>query len=78
MAKKFIRSGWSLLLLAVLVTGGLFALPKKEFAPLPGDSVHAGLMDNHSCTDCHGEGGESPLGDRHPPKEQCLTCHKRQ
>lgn len=78
MPKKFLKSTWFFPLLLVLVIGGLFTLSEKEFAPLPGDAVHADLTKNSSCTNCHGEGGESPLSDKHPPKEQCLTCHKRQ
>jgi len=74
--KSFFKSGWMSLLLAGLLVGGLWLMSAKKFAPLPGDAVHAGLTDDLSCLPCHSPDGESPLGEKHPPKEQCLTCHK--
>lgn len=74
--KGFFKSGWMFLLLAALLLGGLLMLSGKKFAPLPTDALHAGLKDNTSCLPCHSPEGDSPLGDKHPPKEQCLTCHK--
>jgi hypothetical protein len=78
MAKKLMKRRWFFPLMIVLVIGVLLILSKKKFVLLPHDAVHAGLTNNVSCIGCHSEGGESPLSKRHPPKEQCLTCHKRQ
>ena len=78
MGKGIINNKWFFPLLAVLVLGGLFLLSNRKFPPLPADAAHTGLTDNSSCTVCHGEGGTSPLSAKHPPKEQCRTCHKRQ
>jgi len=74
--KGFLKSGWMFLFAAGLLVAGLWLLSAKTFAPLPGDAIHAGLNEDMSCLPCHSPDGESPLGEKHPPKEQCLTCHK--
>jgi hypothetical protein len=71
-----LKSGWMFLLLAVLIVSGLLLLSNRKFTQLPADTLHAGLTDNSSCAPCHSPDGESPLSEEHPPKEQCLTCHK--
>jgi hypothetical protein len=34
------------------------------------------MTTNDSCAACHGPGKRSPLKSSHPPKEDCLLCHK--
>ena len=59
-----------LLLLFVLSSSG------KKPPAVPHDDIHAGLRANESCVTCHGHGKSSPLKESHPPKEQCLVCHR--
>ena len=54
----------------------LFSISGKKIKPVPGDAQHALALDNASCVACHAPGKISPLIPTHPPKEQCLTCHK--
>ena len=54
----------------------LFAISGKRMKPVPGDEKHALAVDNASCVACHAPGKIFPLIPTHPPKEQCLTCHK--
>lgn len=71
-----LKSGWISLFAAALLIGVLILISGKKFTPFPGDAIHAGLEDNLSCQPCHSPDGASPLSEKHPPKEQCLTCHK--
>jgi hypothetical protein len=43
---------------------------------LPEDPAHKGLTANASCRPCHGQGASSPLKRGHPPKDDCLHCHR--
>jgi hypothetical protein len=63
--------GFILIVLLLLV-----AISGKRVKPVPGDKRHALASDNVSCLACHAPGKISPLIPTHPPKEQCLTCHK--
>jgi len=61
--------------LAVLLT--LFFLSSVKKAPLiPSDDQHKAVTTNVACAECHAPGKQVPLKQDHPPKEQCLTCHK--
>ena len=44
---------------------------------IPSDDLHKTITADAACTKCHGPGKLSPLKDSHPPKEQCLICHKK-
>lgn len=48
----------------------------KKPPVIPRDSLHADLKTNDSCMPCHAPGKQAPLKDIHPPKEQCVVCHK--
>ena len=43
---------------------------------IPPDLKHASLTTKQECLACHAPGMESPLNDKHPPKDQCFECHK--
>jgi hypothetical protein len=62
----------------LVVLGFLFVISGKRVAPrpIPADSRHAGINDAAVCMDCHGPGKEAPLKAKHPPKQECLKCHK--
>jgi len=55
----------------------LFIISSRQRVPLiPADSLHKNITSNEVCTECHGPGKQAPLKANHPPKEQCLLCHK--
>ncbi len=69
---------WFVLFAAVVVLL-LFVLSSGKKPPLiPGDDTHAVVTSDAACTGCHAPGKISPLKPSHPPKEQCLVCHKPQ
>lgn len=55
----------------------LFYLSTGKKVPLiPGDDLHRAVTTNEACVECHAPGKRSPLKATHPPKEQCIICHK--
>ncbi len=58
-----------LLVLAVLSSG-------KKPPLIPSDAAHSVVTTESGCIGCHGQGRTAPLKPSHPPKEQCLVCHK--
>jgi len=60
---------------AVLVI--LWAISGNKAPKIPGNERHAAIADAAACPGCHANGKASPLKPAHPPKEQCLLCHKR-
>ena len=74
------KSQLSLIIAAAAVLLLLFLLSASGKKPpsIPLDAAHADWSSNAVCLPCHGPGKEAPLQDSHPPKEQCLVCHKPQ
>ncbi|HET6514027.1 MAG TPA: hypothetical protein VFG09_02620 [Thermodesulfovibrionales bacterium] len=61
----------------VLLVLGLLTLFSGTRAPrIPEDSRHAALSDNAACMECHGPGKVAERKKTHPPKDECLLCHK--
>lgn len=55
----------------------LFFLSSRTKVPLiPADNLHKIVATNAACEECHAPGKRAPLKEGHPPKEQCLVCHK--
>lgn len=78
MAKNSDRknSSWPIVA-AVVLLAGLFLISLGKKPPLiPADDTHRGLTTEEACTACHAPGKAAPLKPSHPPKEQCLICHK--
>ena len=71
MKKNFI-----FIIILILIVVLLHTFSRKEIIPIPSDSSHENITDNKVCLDCHGKDKENPLKKEHPPKEQCLICHK--
>ena len=62
---------------SVVILLALFILSfSKKVPSIPVKALHRDVTTNDSCGVCHGPGKQSPLKDTHPPKEQCLICHK--
>ena len=43
---------------------------------IPQDSQHFALDDPKTCLECHGPDKAVPLKKSHPPKRDCMKCHK--
>ncbi len=66
-----------LIIFALALLSFLFFLSSSKKAPVqPDDEAHKQALSNALCQTCHGVGKKSPLKPSHPPKEQCLLCHK--
>ena len=71
----------------VLLCGSIFlflwSAPPETTVKLPRDEIHADFFDlpieevESHCGKCHNPDGEAPLSEGHPPKHQCLLCHKK-
>ncbi len=55
----------------------LFFLSSRNKVPfIPADDLHRSIVTAADCGECHAFGKRAPLKETHPPKEQCLICHK--
>jgi hypothetical protein len=84
---KITKRDWIFISVIVVVLGALFVGKNKQKSrDTPYDDKHAYFheamgkggdrMDiEKKCATCHGPQGIS-LSKRHPPKEQCMICHK--
>jgi hypothetical protein len=72
------NKSWPLLVAGAAVLILLFFLSSSGKKPpvIPLDGRHANLKTNEACLACHAPEKQAPLKDTHPPKEQCVTCHK--
>ncbi|HYA86918.1 MAG TPA: hypothetical protein VEI57_07645 [Nitrospirota bacterium] len=71
------KSAWTLAIFAAMVLIFLFYLSSSNKVPaVPQDELHKNATTNTSCVECHALGRQAPLKAVHPPKEQCLVCHK--
>jgi len=71
----------------LLLIGGIFlflwSAPPETTVKLPSDKIHSGFYylpreeAESLCGKCHNPEGEAPLSKKHPPKHQCLLCHKK-
>jgi hypothetical protein len=62
---------------AAVVLLFLFYLSTVKKVPrIPADELHRPATTNEACAECHAPGKRSPLKATHPPKEQCIICHK--
>ena len=71
------KNNITLIVAALAILAFLFFLSSGKKVPaLPGDETHRQVPSNSFSPTCHGPGKQSPLKPSHPPKEQCLLCHK--
>ena len=67
--------GFIVFVVAVLLI--LFFLSSSKKAPfIPADDPHKVITTNAACLNCHAPGKQAPLKSTHPPKDQCMICHK--
>lgn len=67
--------GFIAFVLAVILFLFFLSTAKKTPA-LPDDALHRNMTANAACAACHAPGMRAPLKSSHPPKEDCLQCHK--
>jgi hypothetical protein len=72
------KSIWPLIITAAAIIAVLIFLSsigkKTPFIPL--DDIHRAITAQEGCATCHAPGKPAALKVNHPPKEQCLICHK--
>ncbi len=73
------KGTFGLVIAAVVIVLGLFFLSSTGKKPplIPQNAAHTGITTAEGCAACHAPGRSSPLREKHPPKEQCLVCHKK-
>jgi len=70
------KSIFTFIVFVVVVVGLLLLFPGKTYPPIPGDDFHRAIRDNAACMECHGPGKKDELKKTHPPKYECLKCHR--
>ena len=72
------KSNWPLIIAAVVIIAVLVVLSStgKKAPAIPPDIIHSAITTQEACAGCHALGKQAPLKASHPPKEQCLICHK--
>ena len=64
--------------LAVVIGVSLLPTPKDRNPMIPGTPGHRAATVEKDCLACHRAGGEKPLPERHPKRQDCFRCHARQ
>jgi hypothetical protein len=64
------------IIFAIVLLVLLFFLSSSKYPHLPKDKIHAAITKDSACSDCHGPGHRHQLKPEHPPKFECLKCHK--
>ena len=85
---KITKRDWLFAAMIAMVLGILLVSSgKKKPKRVPGDDIHRPLVESLAkgakreaveleCADCH-NARKIPLPAGHPPKEQCLLCHRK-
>jgi hypothetical protein len=60
----------------VIVIGLLSTISGKRAERIPDNEYHINLSDSAYCLTCHGPGQKFARFDTHPPKDDCIACHK--
>lgn len=58
------------------VLGFLFLISGERAHRIPDDEYHTVFDNNEVCTPCHGPGQPQARKSTHPPKDDCIKCHK--
>jgi hypothetical protein len=58
------------------VLGLLYAISGTRAPRIPENEAHSVFDNNKVCMECHADGGRVPRKPGHPPKDQCIECHK--
>ncbi len=73
------KGKWGFIIFVVAVVGILlvYTFTGKEYPPIPRDGNHRGVSNEAACMECHGAGKKYAMKKAHPPKFECLKCHKQ-
>jgi hypothetical protein len=71
------KSALLFVVFVALILGFFFAISGTRAPYIPPDEAHQSVLSEAVCRACHAPGQEAALKKDHPPKEQCLKCHKR-
>jgi cytochrome c553 len=70
--KNLVFFGGSLLMVGTLT----FLAAERKTRYVPEDEHHPRPLAVALCRDCHAPGKMSPQLAKHPPKDQCMLCHR--
>lgn len=76
---KILTSYKSIALFIVFILFILFFLwnaPPVEGPPIPNDDEHSNIEEETSCMECHIIEDHFKGNKYHPPKTECLECHR--
>lgn len=63
--------------LGMLAVLGIFiAISGDRAHQMPADENHISVTDVEMCKGCHISEGMTMVSEKHPPKFECLKCHK--
>ena len=60
----------------LVVLGLLWSISGSKAPRIPENDAHREFTVATHCLDCHKPGAQAPRKPTHPPKDQCLECHK--
>jgi mono/diheme cytochrome c family protein len=74
------KADWLFVVFALAVVIGVSFLPtpKDRNPMIPATPEHRLVTVEQSCIQCHQPGGEKPVPERHPRRQDCFRCHARQ
>ncbi|MBI4826531.1 MAG: hypothetical protein HY807_08965 [Nitrospirae bacterium] len=58
------------------VFGFFYAISGDRAHQMPPDENHIAVTDVELCKGCHMPEGRTMVSEKHPPKFECLKCHK--
>lgn len=60
----------------LVVVGVLYAISGERAFRIPDDEYHRVVDNNEVCMGCHGHDKQYARKSNHPPKDNCIYCHK--
>ncbi|MDP2168763.1 MAG: hypothetical protein Q8J64_10585 [Thermodesulfovibrionales bacterium] len=66
----------SFIIFVMVVVGLLYAISGQRSPQIPNDETHKGITEPVVCLNCHGPEKEYARKPAHPPKDECLKCHR--
>jgi len=62
----------------VVIVVSLLPTPRDRNPPVPDTPDHRMVASERACAGCHAPGAVSPLTARHPKRQDCYRCHRRE
>lgn len=64
------------IIFTLAVLGILYSISGERSGRIPDDEAHRVITTSAACLVCHAPGMEHARKAKHPPKDDCLLCHK--